>query len=125
MAARQRNWTALVGSCVRPRPVLRVEELEGRRLFSADPVTIIPGQSLHASLAAPGDAGLFSVTLPQAGTLTARETHDAGSSLAGRLDLLGSDRGVLLSTDGTPDATLAEYLSPGTYYLSLTAAGGM
>src|SRR5262249_18608699 len=115
----------------RPSRRLHVEELEsrtapaGHTLATASPIQ--PTAVVSETIAAPGEADFFQVTLTDSGRLTAQVQPGTGSSLHGRLSLLGPDGGLLIQSDGqTADPTrplVAQHLTAGTYYLEVQGLG--
>ncbi len=81
---------------------------------------VLPGTNSRASgrLAA-GQTDWYQLTVPTTGRLTAVAPL-GGSSLVPRLTLAGPDGKVLIQSDGA----IVQYLPPGTYALSVSAASG-
>src|SRR5262249_36945058 len=113
------------------QPQLQVERLEDRtgsaglRLVAATPPA--PTGVVPESIAAPGVADFFQGALTNNGRLPAQVQPGTGSSLHGRLSLLGPDSGLLVQSDGqAADPThplLAQHLAPGTYYIEVQGLG--
>jgi hypothetical protein len=104
-----------------------VELLEDRTVFAAHTLAtaapIPPNGMLTDTVAAPGQADFYQVTVTDNGLLLALAQAAAGNSLHARLSLLGPDGQLLIQSDGVspPDPTdlISQHLSPGTYYLEV------
>jgi hypothetical protein len=140
---KRRAWWRAPGAARSRAAVLRharplLERLEHRlapaahdTLATAIPLSFDANQQAQAaaSLTDPNETDFFSLTVGTTGGLSATVTAANGNALLPRLALYGNAGQLLIEADAAPaanpTASLEQHLQPGTYYLGVSAVGGI